>query len=108
MGGEHNLVMPSANEQIRGVDFMVKHPNYTHGDASVGGMAVGGPLRALRTVVDSSNLHVQTPESNDLALLKLKRPMEETDYVKVRLLFPSYDKIRCLSRYRHLTSNCRC
>ena len=33
--------MPSANEQIRGVDFMVKHPNYTHGDASVGGMAVG-------------------------------------------------------------------
>ena len=47
VGGEHNLVMPSANEQIRGVDFMVKHPNYTHGDASVGGMAVGGPLRAL-------------------------------------------------------------
>merc|ERR1712061_935311 len=55
VGGEHNLVIPSANEQIRGVDFMVKHPNYTHGDASVGGMA--------------------TPESNDLALLKLKRPM---------------------------------
>ena len=44
VGGEHNLVIPSANEQIRGVDFMVKHPNYTHGDASVGGMAVGDPL----------------------------------------------------------------
>ena len=28
---------------------------------------------------------MQTPESNDLALLKLKRPMEETDYVQVRL-----------------------
>merc|ERR1712186_243019 len=61
VGGEHNLVIPSTNEQIRGVDFMVKHPNYTHGDASVGGMA--------------------TPESNDLALLKLKRPMEESDRV---------------------------
>ena len=39
-----------------------------------------------RTLPDSSNHYVQTPESNDLALLKLKRPMEETDYVKVRLL----------------------
>ena len=40
VGGEHNLIIPSSNEQIRGVDFIVRHPNYTHGDASVGGMAV--------------------------------------------------------------------
>ena len=40
VGGEHNLIIPSSDEQIRGVDFIVRHPNYTHGDASVGGMAV--------------------------------------------------------------------
>ena len=43
VGGEHSLIVPSANEQIRGVDFIVRHPNYTHGDASVGGMAVSDP-----------------------------------------------------------------
>jgi len=63
VGGEHNLVIPSVHEQIRGIDTIAFHPNYTHSDASVGGMA--------------------TPESNDLALLKLKSPMEETDFVKV-------------------------
>jgi len=63
VGGDHNLIVPTAHEQIRGIDLIIRHPNYTHGDASVGGMA--------------------TPESNDLALLKLKRPMEESDYVKI-------------------------
>jgi len=62
VGGDHNLIVPTAHEQIRGIDLIIRHPNYTHGDATVGGMA--------------------TPESNDLALLKLKRPMEESDYVK--------------------------
>merc|ERR1719312_1718588 len=63
VGGEHNLIIPSVHEQIRGIENIIRHPNYTHSDASVDGMA--------------------TPESNDLALLKLKFPMEETDYVKV-------------------------
>jgi len=63
VGGEHNLVMPSAHEQIRGVESIHRHPNYTHSDASVGGMAV--------------------PIDNDLALLKLKSPMTDTEYVKV-------------------------
>merc|ERR1711872_986414 len=55
VGGEHNLIVPSAHEQIRGVENIIRHPNYTHSDASVDGMA--------------------TPESNDLALIKLKSPM---------------------------------
>merc|ERR1712098_316437 len=63
VGGEHNLIVPSAHEQIRGVENIIRHPNYTHSDASVDGMA--------------------TPESNDLALIKLKSPMEENEYVKV-------------------------
>jgi len=63
VGGEHNLIIPSAHEQIRGIEAIVKHPNYTHGDATVDGMA--------------------TPESNDLALLKLKSPMTESDFVKM-------------------------
>jgi len=62
VGGEHNLVIPSVHEQIRGVDLILQHPNYTHSDASVGGMA--------------------TPESNDVALVRLKSPMTETDFVK--------------------------
>merc|ERR1712098_716644 len=63
VGGEHNLIVPSAHEQIRGVENISRHPNYTHSDASVDGMA--------------------TPESNDLALIKLKSPMEENEFVKV-------------------------
>jgi len=63
VGGEHNLLVPSIHEQVRGVSAIYLHPNYTHSDASVGGMA--------------------TPESNDLALVKLKAPMTMTDYVKV-------------------------
>merc|ERR1712215_405377 len=63
VGGEHNLIIPSAHEQIRGVESIIRHPNYTHSDASIDGMA--------------------TPESNDLALVKLKSPMEESDFVKV-------------------------
>ena len=39
-------------------------------------------------------MRMQTPESNDLALLKLKRPMEESDYVKVRLFGSCLDKTR--------------
>merc|ERR1719427_1045953 len=66
VGGEHNLIIPSAHEQIRGIEAIVKHPNYTHGDATVDGMA--------------------TPESNDLALLKLKSPMTESDFVKMIVL----------------------
>merc|ERR1711915_1052568 len=62
VGGEHNLVIPSVHEQIRGVDLILQHPNYTPSDASVGGMA--------------------TPESNDVALVRLKSPMTETDFVK--------------------------
>ena len=50
-------------------------------------VALSGLWETSRTFVDSSNHnhYVQTPESNDLALLKLKRPMEESDYVQVRM-----------------------
>ena len=57
-------------------------------------VTLSGLWETSRTVVDSSNLYVQTPESNDLALLKLKRPMEESDYVKVRLFRSCLDKTR--------------
>merc|ERR1719510_1378273 len=69
VGGEHNLVVPSLHEQIRGVDSIILHPNYTHSDASIGGMA--------------------TPLTNDLALVKLKSPMKESEYVQVISLPPS-------------------
>jgi len=63
VGGDHNLLMPSLHEQIRGVDQIIRHPNYTHSDASIGGLA--------------------TPETNDIALVHLKSPMQMTDYVQV-------------------------
>jgi len=63
VGGDHNLLMPSLHEQIRGVDQIIMHPNYTHSDASIGGLA--------------------TPETNDIALVHLKSPMQMTDYVQV-------------------------
>jgi len=63
VGGDHNLLMPSLHEQIRGVDQIIRHPNYTSSDASIGGLA--------------------TPETNDIALVHLKSPMEMTDYVQV-------------------------
>ena len=58
VGGDHNLLMPSLHEQIREVDQIImystsfrnsnsihflsftRHPNYTHSDASIGGLAV--------------------------------------------------------------------
>ena len=63
VGGEHNLVVPSLHEQVRGVEAIARHPNYTHSDSSMGGMA--------------------TPETNDIALLRLKSAMEETEWVGV-------------------------
>merc|ERR1712080_256514 len=63
VGGDHNLLMPSLHEQIRGVDEIIRHPNYTSSDASIGGLA--------------------TPISNDIALVHLKSPMQITDYVQV-------------------------
>merc|ERR1712210_76837 len=63
VGGDHNLLMPSLHEQIRGVDQIIRHPNYTHSEASIGGLA--------------------TPETNDIALVHLKSPMQITDYVQV-------------------------
>jgi len=63
VGGDHNLLMPSLHEQIRGVDQIIRHPNYTASDASIGGLA--------------------TPETNDIALVHLKSPMQMTDYVQV-------------------------
>merc|ERR1712210_158322 len=51
VGGDHNLLMPSLHEQIRGVDQIIMHPNYTHS------------------------------ETNDIALVHLKSPMQMTDYV---------------------------
>merc|ERR1712012_76177 len=63
VGGDHDLLMPSLHEQIRGVDQIIMHPNYTHSDASIGGLA--------------------TPETNDIALVRLKSPMEMTDFVQV-------------------------
>ena len=47
VGGEHNLVIPSVHEQIRGIDTIAFHPNYTHSDASVGGMAVSWSSSAM-------------------------------------------------------------
>merc|ERR1712045_1081670 len=63
VGGDHDLLMPSLHEQIRRVDQIIMHPNYTHSDASVGGLA--------------------TPETNDIALVHLKSPMEMTEFVQV-------------------------
>jgi hypothetical protein len=53
-----------------------RHPNYTSSQASIGGMAVSALL------VLGSHPTRQTPETNDLALVRLKSPMEMTDYVK--------------------------